>query len=431
MKKLLTIGFAAAMMFAMAGKASATPLETSGELRARYWFLGNYVASGTNAEWWDSRLRLTLVWPVAENVKVTARADINEGFWGDRVETATKVPATATEPETTKYAADANPRKAVDWDQLNLSFVWPNTPITIVVGRQTTTWGPGFFVSQDHRDRFRIGAKVSDFNLFYTYDKYGEVGTLHETSTLDDWSQHTVGFTSLMAGWNYGAIVALVQNATTLNTEVSRWVVDGYGMGKVGPVDLKAEAVWGFGKDDNTGKPDVDASGLGIYVGATMPAGPVTAGLEFAYVAGDDPSTTDKNEGAFASDYQSPFWSIILFNSLDYNGYANESVTGPAPSDSGMKNAWGTKLSCSAAPMQGLTLYGAAVYASRLEDVKNATTGVVTPADPLGIEIDITATYAITPNVSWTVGGGFLVAGNYFGDMKDPWGLMSAFTVKF
>ena len=37
MKKLMTIGLAAAMMFAMAGKASATALETSGEFRARYW----------------------------------------------------------------------------------------------------------------------------------------------------------------------------------------------------------------------------------------------------------------------------------------------------------------------------------------------------------------------------------------------------------
>ena len=55
MKKMMTIGLAAAMMFATAGQASATALETSGEYRARYWMLGNYVASRRRTpEFWDS-----------------------------------------------------------------------------------------------------------------------------------------------------------------------------------------------------------------------------------------------------------------------------------------------------------------------------------------------------------------------------------------
>ena len=421
MKKLITIGLAAAMMFAMAGQASATALETSGEFRARLWMLGDYVADGKNTEYWDSRLRLTLVWPVAENVKVTARADINEGYWGDQVSTDTTVPGSAT--STTN---SSNPKKPVDWDQLNLSFVWPNTPVTIVVGRQTTTWGPGFFVAADNRDRFRIHGKFGDTTAFYTYDKYGEVGSLHDTSTLDDWSQHTIGAVSTVAGWNIGAIVAYVINDLTLGTNATRYVVDVYGMGKAGPVDIKAEVVAGAGKNEYTAKADQDVTGFGAYAGATMPVGPVTLGVEGAYVSGDDPSTTDENEGGFASDYQSPFNSIVLFNNLDYNGYQNESVTGPAPSDSGMKNAWGTKLSCSLAPMQGLTLYGAVLYAARLEDVS-----ATKQADPLGTEVDVVATYAITPNVSWTVGGGYVVAGDFYGDVDNPWGAMSAFTVKF
>ena len=56
-----------------------------------------------------------------------------------------------------------------------------------------------------------------------------------------------------------------------------------------------------------------------------MPAGPVTIGFEGAYASGDDP-TTAKNEGAFRADYKSPFWSFILFNNFDYDGYQNGSV---------------------------------------------------------------------------------------------------------
>jgi hypothetical protein len=88
------------MMFAMAGQASATALETSGEYRARLWQLGDYVADGKNTEYWDMRLRLTMVWPVAENVKVTARADINEGFWGDQVSVNTTTPGSSTSTRT-------------------------------------------------------------------------------------------------------------------------------------------------------------------------------------------------------------------------------------------------------------------------------------------------------------------------------------------
>jgi len=429
MKKLMTIGLAAAMMFAMAGKASATALETSGELRARYWALGNYFETGKSSEFWDSRLRLTLVWPVAEGVKVTARADINEGFWGDQVVAVTTTPASATAPASVTYTAGANQKKAVDWDQLNLSFAWPNSPVTIVVGRQTTTFGPGFFVAQDNRDRFRIHAKFADTTVFYTYDKYGEVVNLHDTAGLDDWSQHTVGAVSTVAGWNIGGIVAYVMNDTTPGVNQSRWVVDGYGMGKAGPVDIKAEFVYGVGTNDYSAKADQDVSGFGLYAGATMPVGPVTVGFEGAYVSGDDPSTAE-NEGGFKSDYQSPFWSIILFNSFDYNGYQNESVTGPAPADSGMANAYGIKATVSAPLMPGLTLYGAAVYAARNEDVKNAA-GKVTPADPLGTEFDVWANYAITPNVSWLVAVGYLVAGDFYGEVDNPVGVMSAFSVKF
>ena len=113
---------------------------------------------------------------------------------------------------------------------------------------------------------------------------------------------------------------------------------------------------------------------LGVYVGAIMPAGPVTVGVEGAYVSGDDP-TTAENEGGFASDYKSPFWSIILFNNLDYNGYQNESVTGPAASDAGMKNAMGVKASVTVPLMPGLSLYGAVVYAVRIEDVERRPRG--------------------------------------------------------
>ena len=76
-------------------------------------------------------------------------------------------------------------------------------------------------------------------------------------------------------------------------------------------------------------------------------------------------------------------------------------------------------------PMKGLSFYGAAVYATR--DQKVGTNN----EKGLGTELDLVGNYAITDNVSWTIGGGYLMAGNYYGDVKNPWGAVSAFTVKF
>jgi hypothetical protein len=213
----------------------------------------------------------------------------------------------------------------------------------------------------------------------------------------------------------------MVLDSTNPNVDVVLNGIDGYAMGKVGPADIKAEVAYAFGKNDLTTGGDVDLSGLLAYLGVSLPVGPVTLGLEGAFAAGDDPTTADENEGALRSDYQSPFWSVILFNNMDYSGYNNES---DLPKDFGLGNAMAGKVSVTLVPMQGLSVYAAALYAAH----DQVAAGV---DEAMGTEFDIVANYAITPNVTWTVGGGFLMAGDFYGDVDDPWGAVSAFTVKF
>jgi len=427
MKKLTTIFLAAALVFAVAGQASATALETSGEFRARFWYLKNYVANEKSTEFWDQRLRLNLDWPIAEGVKLHARADLMEGLWGDNVLTETTPAAVAGQPVPAKtYAASPNSRPAVAWDQINLMFVVPSTPLTVTVGRQLAHWGAGVFVSQDNRDRFKVTAKFGDVTALYTYDKYTEIFALHDQASLDDRRQHSVGAIGKVAGFNLGLIYGMILDNTNPAVDVTLNAVDAYAMGKVGPADLKAEVAYAFGKNDLTGGTDVDLTGLIAYLGASVPAGPVTVGAEFGYAAGDKTSSTTKNEAALKHDYQSPFWSVILFNNFDYDGFAGESRSGAT--DTGLANAMAGKLSVTAAPVKGLTIYGAAVYATRDQVAKGAD-------KPMGTEIDLVATYAITETVNLTVGGGYLMAGDFYNngpkDIENPWGAVCAFTTKF
>lgn len=415
MKKLITMALGGALMFATAGQVQATALETSGEYRARAWHLDNYMANKKTTEFWDQRLRLTMTWPVAEGVKLTARADIMEGFWGDKL-----LVGTTDKDGKTTYAATDNSRKQIDFDWLNLQVTFPNTPVTMTIGRQDCNWGAGYWVAKDNRDRLKVTAKFADTVVLYTFDKYIEVVQYHDTDSLDDRRQHSVGVITKLAGWNFGVIGGVVLDNTATNNDFTLNAADAYAMGKAGPVDIKVEVAVGGGKNDYSDKADVDVSGLIAYVGVSVPAGPVTVGIEGAYASGDDPNTKDENEGILVADYNSPFWSIILFNNLDYDGYGGNSFS----KDSGLTNASAAKLSLAVSPAKGLTIYGAAVMAARDQVADGADKG-------MGTELDLVAMYSFTDNVSFLGGFGYLAAGDYYGDVDNPLGLMVSMNLKF
>jgi len=420
MKKLLTIGLAAAMTFAVASQVkAAVPLETSAELRVRAFyvdsFTGAVAANGKTNEWWDQRLRLTTTWPVAEGVKMVVRADIGEGLWGDNAQTTSLAVAedAKTGVHTVTSTTTGVPAKAtIHFDRVYMEFKWPASPITLTLGRQESSWGTGITFKNDDRDRFKITGNFDFGTIIALYQKRAEVFGGHDTNSLDDNRQWGVGYVGKAAGQTFGLV--FLQTAFEADPTVDNitYTASVYDIGKVGPVDLSAEAVYTFGKRDYTaasGKTDQDVSGMGLYVGAFMPAGPVTVGVEGAYASGDDPATKGKDEGGFKFDYHSPFWSVVLFNQMDLGAFYESNMG----ANTSVNNAWAAKLTCVAKPTPALTVVGAVVYGSKLQDVVNADKSV-TKAAALGPEFDLIFVYAITPNVNWTVGAGYLIPGDFY-----------------
>ena len=433
MKKLMMIGMAAAVLLTFAGQAKATALETSGELRARGWWVDNYVANGRSTDWFDQRLRLNMVWPVAENVKVNVRADILEGFWGENSET-TSYNFDAAAGKVTSSLSGTPAKPQIAFDHVNMQFVWPGTPLTFIVGRQDVSWGTGMYAKADNRDRFKVVAKFApELSVIFAYDKSKEMFGAEGTNNLEDARAWTLAAAGAAAGWNYGVLTAYSIDDTSAVGSKTRNGLDATASGKAGPVDLKFEVGYVTGTDEIRGGTDIDATGLAGYVSAAMPAGPVTVTLEGAYCSGNDPSTPNKNEGAFRFDYQSSFWSIILYNNLDYPGYLGSSsgnaVTSDYAADFGVTNAIAGKATVAWTPMKGFTLIGAAVYAQANEDVIVGKTRI--KADPLGTEFDVVAVYNITDNVYFLGGFGYLVAGDFFGEVDNPMGVMGSLNVKF
>jgi len=452
MKKLMLIGMAAAVLLTFAGQAKATALETSGELRARGWWVDNYVVNGQSTEWFDQRLRLSMVWPVAEGVKVNVRADILEGFWGDNNQ-AFQTTFNTTTNTVTSSTAGFGTRPPINFDHVNMQFKWPGTPLTFTVGRQDVSYATGMYAKADNRDRFKVVATFSpEMNFLFAYDKTKEFFNAEGINNLDDARAWSVAGFGTVQGWFWGvlALYALDDSAGGKGAgNVTRIGVDATTSGKAGPVDLKVDVAFITGDNEITGKAKVDASGLMAYVSAAMPAGPVTVTLEGAYAAGDDPKTTDKNEGAARFDYQSSFWSIILYTNLDVPGYVGSSsgnqMTSDVANDYSVTNAIAGKATVAWSPMKGFTLMGSAVYSQALQDVAVVTPAkaatATTPAvpakttiiasNPLGTEFDVVAVYNITDNVYFLGGFGYLVAGDFFGEVDNPMGVMGSLNVKF
>jgi len=426
MKKLMMIGVAAVLMFAVASQVQATALETTGELRVRAFYLDSYTGGVAHDdainEFWDQRLRLGMKWQISDSVKVEARADILEGFWGDN---STSTAYAVTGDSASGYSVDpvitgVKTKDQIAFDRVYMQFTWPATPITFTIGRQEASWGPGIVTKSDNRDRFKVVGAFDFGTLVALYQKRAEVLTTHVTE--DDNRQFAVAYVGKAAGWSFGFLAVDTIFDASPAADTQHYIFDVFAMGKAGPAKLSFEAAYLTGTTDNRVGADVDLSGLIAYAGVFVPAGPVTIGVEGAYASGNDLNTA-KNEGAIKFDYHGPFNSVVLFNNMDLNGYAGESSV---PGNSSVGNALAGKLSLVAVPAPGLTLVGAVVYAQRLE--ATATGG----ADPLGVEFDFVVMYAITPNVSLVVGAGYLLPGDYYaGDPSNALAATSQFVVKF
>lgn len=409
MKKFMTIVLAAALVFAFAGQASAA-LETSGEYRARYWNLTGFnqagEAAGTaqdNFDFFDQRLRLNMNWKVSDAVTVAARADILENLWQTNGNNAVN------------GAGDA--AKEIDFDQAYAAVAVG--PGTLTVGKQDVSWGPGIYAKADNRYRVKYGGKFGGVSASAAWDTLVEN---LDSKTLGDDNGFSAGVVMPVGGFNLGVLALARMNENDATSETTLYGVDVYTTGAIGPAKLSAEVTYVAGEKNNDTAKDVDLSGLLAYVGATIPAGPVAIGAELAYASGDDPGTKSENEGAIFFDYQSPFWSVVLFNNFDLNGFESNYA-----GDSSVTNAMAGKVSVSGKITPALSFYAAGVYATRLEKTATAKD------EALGFEVDGLLFYAVNENVTLQGGFGYLVAEeDYYGkDFDDPWGATVHAIVKF
>ena len=208
--------------------------------------------------------------------------------------------------------------------------------------------------------------------------------------------------------------------------------VNPYAKAKFGPIAVEAEVNYAFGKAtfeyDSMAYPhgsSLDIANLSAYVNAVADFGIAYVGGTFAYVSGDDPTTSTKIEGGLV-DGGVDFTPCLIMFGYERNKYAGPIAgygylpsgylvgsLGPAPAGGVMSNAWFGQVKGGVRPIAALDINASVSYATA--DKKPS---FVNSSD-YGWEVDVTGTYKLTNNLSYMLGGAYFFTGNYYKGWSD------------
>ena len=205
---------------------------------------------------------------------------------------------------------------------------------------------------------------------------------------------------------------------------------------KAGPVKLGVDAIYSFGKRDRsyTGQTDLDYSGYYLRADASMNLGGPTLDFLSVYASGDNDSTDDKikNFAYVDGNYRFPALGLLASGpNLLYwgNGIAPEEFAQICLPTSGWDNYDGTDNNGNSYSLgRWFTMLGATMPVDKLKLVAKywylqtaATIPSITRTNyyrsgskNMGHEVDLEAHYQLTPNLTVSAEGDYLIAGEYF-----------------
>jgi len=238
----------------------------------------------------------------------------------------------------------------------------------------------------------------------------------------------------------------LDRNATDGALAVTEWVSTYHELAPYlqwvsGPFSIEAEFRYIWGKQDFDGTTtDIDRRGWSLYLNPKYSMGAFYGGLEFAYITGNDPATSDKNEaGVSGGQAWDPllmygnYWfskhQAILGQVRDKTGayVVDNPINATGGSETNLimfKPYVGWKVN----PQLEVVAQWAWLKADEVESGWD---------DEYGKEFDIYATYKLYNNLTYTVGFGYFWTGDYFKqgpanlNVDDNWLLMNALNFTF
>jgi len=445
---LLTLG----LVMAFSTSVFAADVKFTGSFYAAGMYLDNTSFMGNGSEkpstaFYYQRMRIKAEFIASPALKLVTQFDAMERMWGHVRSTVPLVTANDVDSYGTRAE---NENIAFDY-----AYVWYASKIGIwEVGiMEDGVWGTQFGDNSEPEGKIK-----------YTFIKMPFIAGL-QILKLNEFSDNAVnasvysdrdvdkyqGF--FIFNWKGGqaGVLGIFINNRSMKPSfwpvVSSYTQQVYGAlpyvkAKFGPVAVEAEAWYLTGKvmkwqDEFPAilLNDIDLSAWSVYVNAVADFNMFYFGGTFAYLSGDDPTTTDKIEGGAGTVNGGRDWNpcLIMFN-WDRNYWAGAMAGYGVTADSGvMTNAYFGQLKAGVRPISDLDIALSVAYAK----ADKLPTGYF--EKDYGWEVDVTATYKITNNLSYMLGAGYLFTGDYYeatravitDDVEDNFIVLNKLTLTF
>lgn len=416
MKRFWLILLSLALIAVFSTAALAVDVKFSGEYYAAGLYLDktslikNTASSGTSTAFYFQRLRLRTDFIVSPGLTLVARFDALERAWG----AARSAPGTSMAVDSFGTAAE-NENIAFDWAYINYK-----SPIGIFDVGIMNDGSTGTIFGNSYGPKGRIKYSYTfapvTINLAYTKEKELSNTAIYSGNTTDA-DNNKYGIEGIfrwktgLAGLNVNYYDQAEKRPSATPYKRAYFLVTPYFMAKIGPVALQAEFNYATGKDKyENATPDVTISNITGWVDATADFQMVYVGASAAYISGDDPSTTDKSEGGIINGGRDWNPCLIMFNYYDrtywagnLSGFSATSANGP------MNNAYFLQLRGGVRPVDKLDIMASFSWAHA-----DKTLSAQWESREYGYEVDLTATYKITNNLSYMLGGGYFFAGDWY-----------------
>jgi len=408
--------------------AQAVDLKVGGEFYAGGMYLDkttlkkDTATDGPSTAFYFQRLRVNAGLIVVPGLSLITRFDVMERTWG----ASRSFPTTALDTLSAGTRAE-NENIAFDW-----LFVMYDSPVgRWRVGYMTDgAWGTVFMDTS--MPRGKIAWSYHAPNWMYTVQivkmaENSRTAVNPATASDLDGDKYCMAFRYNWKNVEAGILLGLGRDAIKRPGMAPdngyRALYNNfmpYFKARIGPVKLQSEVVYFMGKlrdyeEDALGR-DIQLSTLTAWLDAQADLGRFYMGGTFAYTSGDDPGTTEKAEGDVIRNNGGRDWNpcLIMWNQ-DLNYWVGTVAGHSAAAQAGpMYNAWFFQLRGGVKPIDKLDIMASVSYANA--DKKPTANWIY---NDYGYEVDLTATYNITNNLSYMLGAGYLFTGKYYRGESD------------
>jgi hypothetical protein len=427
MKRFWLVMLSLGLVLAFSAQAFAVDVKFSGSFYAAGVYLDKTSLRDTNdgsnnisTAFYYQRLRVGTEFIVSPGLKLVTRFDAMERIWG----------SARSAPGTTADSQSAGTRAENENIAFDHAYIQYDSPIgTFRVGYMNDgAWGTVFMDTSVPRGKIAWSDTTGPWYYTLQIVKSNDnsyTATNPATTTDADVDKYVAAVKYSWSGGEAGILGGIGRDAhtkPTANFYTLFYTLQPYAIVQLGPVKIQAEIdyFWGDWQKFDSGSGNVKMDNLAAFLDATADFGMVYAGGTFAYISGDDPTTTDKVEGNSVLVSGGLDWNpcLILFNSdrtywagaiPGYNGTQNPNLNDVLPGTApGMTNAWFLQGRAGVRPIAALDIMASLSYAQ----ADKKPLGVIN--DLYGWEVDVTGTYKLTNNLSYMLGVGYLFTGDYY-----------------